>query len=148
MLEHFSLCILAVRAPTGLMVVSTRGNLKVCWKNPPDDHPDGYYITSQPLNSASASSMWLNQSSPGARWVNLSVCVDFGTFTPGQTYEVAVSSLKGNARSQRTSIIHTTGKRNKSNADVSCNCTGDCINYIYIYHLFFFLYVQIHCQCR
>ncbi|XP_026221120.1 LOW QUALITY PROTEIN: phosphatidylinositol phosphatase PTPRQ [Anabas testudineus] len=98
----------AVRAPNGLMVLNTSGNLTVCWKYSPDDCADGYYITSHPLNSPSASPLWINQSSPGARWVNLSICVDLGTFTPGQTYDVGVISMKGNARSQRTNIIHTT----------------------------------------
>ncbi|KAM7396652.1 hypothetical protein PAMP_019678 [Pampus punctatissimus] len=87
---------------------STRGNLTLCWTIPPDDPPD-YYITSHPVNNPSASSLWINKSSPGTLWVNESVCVDLGTFTPGQTYEVGVVALRGNDRSQKTSIIHTTG---------------------------------------
>lgn len=128
------------------MVSSTRGNLTVCWINPLDDRPDGYYITFQPLNSPSDSSLWLNQSSPGASWVNLSICVDLGTFTPGQTYEIGVVSLKGKARSQRTSIIHTTGKRNKNNVDISFNHTDHYMNYLY--DPFVFPCVQIHYQFR
>lgn len=118
------------------MVLNTSGNLTVCWKYSPDDCADGYYITSHPLNSPSASPLWINQSSPGARWVNLSICVDLGTFTPGQTYDVGVISMKGNARSQRTNVIHTTGKRNKNNVDVALDHTGHCIDYIYIIYIF------------
>lgn len=103
----------AVRPPSGLLVMSTRGNLTVCWTSPPDD-PSDYYITSHPLNNPSASSLWINQSSPGAVWVNESLCVDLGTFTPGQTYDIEVVALRGNDRSQRTSIIHTAGTRNKN----------------------------------
>ncbi|XP_026167786.1 phosphatidylinositol phosphatase PTPRQ isoform X3 [Mastacembelus armatus] len=98
----------AVRAPSGLTVLKTRGNVTLCWISPSDDPPDGYYIAFHPLSSRSTSSLWINQSSPGALWVNQSVCVDLGTFTPGQTYDIGVVSLKGQSRSQRTSIIHTT----------------------------------------
>nr|XP_046251054.1 phosphatidylinositol phosphatase PTPRQ isoform X3 [Scatophagus argus] len=98
----------AVRAPAGLMALSTTGNLTVCWTSPPDDPPDGFYITSHPLVYPSPTSLWVNQSSPGAHWVNESVCFNFGTFTPGQTYEIGVVSLRGEDRSKRTSIIHTT----------------------------------------
>ncbi|XP_070763484.1 phosphatidylinositol phosphatase PTPRQ [Enoplosus armatus] len=98
----------AVRAPSGLLVLSTMGNLTVCWTSPPDDPPDGYHITSHPLVYPTPSSLWINQSSPGAHWVNESVCVHLGSFTPGQTYEVGVVSLRGKDRSKRTSIIHTT----------------------------------------
>ncbi|KAM8751980.1 phosphatidylinositol phosphatase PTPRQ [Acanthopagrus schlegelii] len=98
----------AVRAPGGLAVLSATENLTVCWTDPPDDPPDGYYITSHPLIYPTPSPLWLNQSSPGAHWVNESVCVNLGTFTPGQTYEVGVVSLRGNDRSKRTDIIHTT----------------------------------------
>ncbi|XP_008281722.1 phosphatidylinositol phosphatase PTPRQ [Stegastes partitus] len=98
----------AVMAPSGLVVSSLRGNLTVCWTSPPDDPPDGYYLTSQPLNNPTASSLWINQSSSGALWVNESVCVHLGTFTPGQTYEVGVATMRGNDRSERSSIIHTT----------------------------------------
>lgn len=102
-----------MRAPGGLVVLSTTENLTVCWTGPPDDPPDGYYITSHPLIYPSLSPLWLNQSSPGAHWVNESVCVNLGTFTPGQTYEVGVVSLRGKDRSKRTDVKHTTGSRNK-----------------------------------
>ncbi|XP_035497594.2 phosphatidylinositol phosphatase PTPRQ isoform X3 [Scophthalmus maximus] len=98
----------AVRPPSGLLVLSARGNLTVCWTIPPDDPPDGYHITAQPHSNSSASSLWMNQSSPGALGTNQSTCVDLGTFTPGQTYEVEVAALKEKDRSQRTSIMHTT----------------------------------------
>ncbi|XP_032379548.1 phosphatidylinositol phosphatase PTPRQ isoform X1 [Etheostoma spectabile] len=98
----------AVRAPHGLEVLSTTGNLTVCWTSSPDDLPDGYYITSHPLINSAQTSLWINQSSSGAHWVNESVCVNLGTFTPGQTYEVGVVSLRGKDRSKRTCIIHTT----------------------------------------
>ncbi|KAM7414498.1 hypothetical protein PAMA_019354 [Pampus argenteus] len=97
----------AVRPPSDLLVFSTRGNLTLCWTLPPDDPPD-YYITSHPVNKPRASSLLINKSSPGTLWVNESVCVDLGTFTPGQTYDVGVVALRGNDRSQRTSVIHTT----------------------------------------
>ncbi|XP_068168501.1 phosphatidylinositol phosphatase PTPRQ isoform X2 [Antennarius striatus] len=98
----------AVRAPDGLMVSSQTENLTVCWTTPPDDPPDGYYVTSHPLFPSNLTSLWINQSSPGAQRVNQSVCVSFGAFTPGQTYEVGVIALRGKDRSQRTSIRHTT----------------------------------------
>ncbi|XP_067356322.1 phosphatidylinositol phosphatase PTPRQ isoform X2 [Channa argus] len=98
----------AVRPPSGLTVLSTRGNLTACWISPPDDPPDGYYITSHAFSSPSASSLWLNTSSPDEQWINQSICFHLGTFTPGETYEVGVVSLKEKSRSQRTSIIHTT----------------------------------------
>ncbi|KAK2842216.1 hypothetical protein Q5P01_012416 [Channa striata] len=98
----------AVRAPSGLTVLSTRGNLTACWLSPLDDPPDGYYITSRPFTSPSVSTLWLNQSSPDGHWINESICFHLGTVTPGETYEVGVVSRKGNSRSQRTSIIHTT----------------------------------------
>lgn len=110
------LCLSAVRPPSGLLVLSARGNLTVCWTIPPDDPPDGYHITAQPHSNSSASSLWMNQSSPGALGTNQSTCVDLGTFTPGQTYEVEVAALKEKDRSQRTSIMHTTGERNKNSA--------------------------------
>lgn len=119
------LCLLAVRAPGGLVVSSTTGNLTVCWTSPPDDPPDGYYITSHPLIYPTPTSLWINQSSPGAHWVNESVCVNLGSSTPGQTYKVGVVSLRGKDRSKRTSITHTTGKRNKGTAfkEQVCNFT-------------------------
>ncbi|CAK6951123.1 phosphatidylinositol phosphatase PTPRQ [Scomber scombrus] len=97
----------AVRPPSGLLVLSTKENLTVCWTRPPDNPPE-YYITSHPVNNPSASSLWINQCSPGAPCVNESVCVDLGTFTPGQTYDIGVVALRGNDRSQRTSLMHTT----------------------------------------
>ncbi|XP_042351374.1 phosphatidylinositol phosphatase PTPRQ [Plectropomus leopardus] len=98
----------AVTAPSGLEVLSMTGNLTVCWNSLPDDPPDGYYITSNPLIYPTPVSLWVNQSSPGAHWVNESVCVNMGTFTPGHTYEVGVVCVRGKDRSKRTSIIHTT----------------------------------------
>ncbi|KAM3608908.1 uncharacterized protein V6R79_006653 [Siganus canaliculatus] len=98
----------AVRPPDGLMVMSTAGNLTVCWNSSLDDPPDGYYITSRPLIYQTPTSLWLNHSSPGALWVNESVCFNLGVFTPGLSYEVGVVSLRGNDRSERTSTIHTT----------------------------------------
>ncbi|XP_027128956.1 phosphatidylinositol phosphatase PTPRQ [Larimichthys crocea] len=97
-----------MRAPGGLVVMSTAGNLTVCWTSPHDDPPDGYHVTSQPLIYTTPTSLWINQTNPGAHWVNESVCVNLGTFTPGQTYEVGVVSLRGKDRSKKTSIIHTT----------------------------------------
>ncbi|XP_067445742.1 phosphatidylinositol phosphatase PTPRQ [Thunnus thynnus] len=97
----------AVKPPSSLLVLSKRGNLTVCWTSPLEDSPD-YYVTSHPVNNPRASSLWINQSSPGALWVNESVCVDLGKFTPGQTYDIGVVALRGNDRSQRTSIMHTT----------------------------------------
>ncbi|XP_065812716.1 phosphatidylinositol phosphatase PTPRQ [Labrus bergylta] len=100
-----------MEAPCGLAVSSATGTLTACWSSPPDDPPDGYNVTSQPLvdpTSSSRSSLWINQSSPAALWVNESVCVDVGSFTPGQTYEVGVVSLIGKDKSKRTSIKHTT----------------------------------------
>ncbi|XP_034444644.1 phosphatidylinositol phosphatase PTPRQ isoform X3 [Hippoglossus hippoglossus] len=91
----------AVRAPSGLVVLSSRGNLTFCWTRPHGDPPDAYYITAHPLSSPSASSQWINQSSPGGN------CVDLGPFTPGQTYEVGIAALIGRDSSQRTSITHT-----------------------------------------
>lgn len=105
-----------MRAPGGLVVMSTAGNLTVCWTSPHDDPPDGYHVTSQPLIYATPTSLWINQTNPGAHWVNESVCVNLGTFTPGQTYEVGVVSLRGKDRSKKTSIIHTTGERDKDTA--------------------------------
>ncbi|XP_049430343.1 phosphatidylinositol phosphatase PTPRQ isoform X2 [Epinephelus fuscoguttatus] len=98
----------AVRTPSGLEVFSTAGNLTVCWNHPPDDPPDGYYITSHPHIYPAPISLWTNQSSPGVNWLNESVCVNMGTFTPGQTYEVGVVTLRGEDRSKKTSVTHTT----------------------------------------
>ncbi|XP_051239471.1 phosphatidylinositol phosphatase PTPRQ [Dicentrarchus labrax] len=98
----------AVRAPGGLVVLRSTANLTVCWTSPPDDPSDGYYITFHPPINPTPTSLWINQSSPGVQWVNESVCVNLGTFTPGQTYEVGVVSLRGEDRSMKTSIIHTT----------------------------------------
>lgn len=105
-----------MRPPGGLEVLSTKGKLTVCWTSPPDEPPDGYHITSQPLLYSTPNSLWINQSSPGAHWVNQSVCVDLGRFTPGQTYEIGVVSLKGEDRSESTGVKHTTGKRKELDA--------------------------------
>ncbi|KAM9854760.1 phosphatidylinositol phosphatase PTPRQ [Aulostomus maculatus] len=98
----------AVRPPAGLTVLCTRGNLSACWTSPPNDPPDGYYITAHPVSNSSASLQCINRSRPGALWENESVCVDLGTYSPGQTYEVGVVALRGNDKSQKTSIMHTT----------------------------------------
>lgn len=108
------LCLLALRAPTGLVALNTTRDLKVCWTSSPDDPPDGYYVTSHPPIYPNQTSLWINQSSPGENWTRESVCVNLGTFTPGQTYEVSVVCLKGEDRSSSTTIIHTTGKRNNN----------------------------------
>ncbi|XP_029010469.1 phosphatidylinositol phosphatase PTPRQ isoform X2 [Betta splendens] len=98
----------AASPPSGLKVTSATGNLTVCWSHPPDGQPDGYNVTFHPLHSPGAFSLWINQSSPGARRANLSICIDLGTFTPGETYKIGVVSLRGEARSQSTSTMHTT----------------------------------------
>ncbi|XP_061578770.1 phosphatidylinositol phosphatase PTPRQ [Cololabis saira] len=95
----------AVKAPTDLVVFSMRRNLSLCWTITPDHPADGYYITSHLLSNLTTSSLWMNQSS---FWGNESACVDLGTFTPGQTYELGVTALRGNNRSERSSIRHTT----------------------------------------
>lgn len=105
-----------MRPPGGLEVLSTTGNLTVCWTGPPAEPPDGFLITSQPLLYSAPTSLWINQSSPGAHWVNQSVCVDLGRFTPGQTYEIGVVSVKGVDRSESTGVKHTTGKGKKLDA--------------------------------
>lgn len=58
----------------------------------------------------------MNQSSPGVLWVNQSMCANFGRFTPGQTYEIGVVSMKGKNRSESVNVKHTTGKGNKLKA--------------------------------
>ncbi|XP_068595364.1 phosphatidylinositol phosphatase PTPRQ [Brachionichthys hirsutus] len=98
----------AVTAPDGLMASGQNENLTVCWTGPPDDPPDGFYVTSNTLFPPTLTSQWMNQSSSGAQWVNQSVCVSFGMFAPGQTYDIGVVALRGKDRSQRTSIMHTT----------------------------------------
>ncbi|XP_037307184.2 phosphatidylinositol phosphatase PTPRQ [Pungitius pungitius] len=98
----------SVRAPTGLVASNTTGDLTVCWTSSPDDPPDGYYVTSHPPIYPTQTSLWINQSSPGENWARESVCVNLGTFTPGQTYEVSVVSVRGGDRSSSTTIIHTT----------------------------------------
>ncbi|XP_056272982.1 phosphatidylinositol phosphatase PTPRQ [Pseudoliparis swirei] len=98
----------AVTAPSDLLVLNTTGDLTVCWTSSPDDPPDGYYLTIHPPIHPTLTSLWVNQSSPGAHWAHLSVCVNVGTFTPGQTYEIGVVSLRGKDRSNMTSITHTT----------------------------------------
>lgn len=108
-----------MRAPGGLMVLSSTGNLTVCWTTPRDEPPDGYYISSHPSTDPTPASLWINQSRPGAHWVNQSMCVHFGRFTPGQTYDIGVVSVKGRDRSKSTSIKHTTGETVLNNADVT-----------------------------
>ena len=133
-----------MRAPSGLKVLSTTGNLTVCWTD--DDTPDGYYITSHPLIYPTPTSLWINQSSPGSHWVNGSVCVNLGTATPGQTYEVEVVSLRGKDRSKRTRITHTTGKRNSNTFFKGFTMFQVCLKKITIYllHLFFLHIHKIH----
>ncbi|XP_041854149.1 phosphatidylinositol phosphatase PTPRQ [Melanotaenia boesemani] len=97
----------AVKPPSGLVVFSMGTNLSLCWSTPPDDPPDGYYVTSHPLNNLTASVLWINQSSSDALWEDKSICVYLGTFTPGQTYEVGVMALRGNDKSELSSTIHT-----------------------------------------
>ncbi|XP_029991434.1 phosphatidylinositol phosphatase PTPRQ [Sphaeramia orbicularis] len=97
----------AVRAPHGLVVMSSTGNLTVCWSSQHVDPPDGYNITAQTLNKAHVFLLWINHSSPDARWGDETVCVAVDVFTPGQTYEVGVVAVRGNDRSQKTSIVHT-----------------------------------------
>ncbi|KAM6936927.1 phosphatidylinositol phosphatase PTPRQ [Xenentodon cancila] len=98
----------AVKAPTDLVVFSMGRNLSLCWTVTPDHPADGYYITSHLLSNLTIFSLRLNQSSSGDFWGNESACVDLGTFTPGQTYELGVTALRGNDRSERSSIRHTT----------------------------------------
>ncbi|KAM4618263.1 phosphatidylinositol phosphatase PTPRQ [Polymixia lowei] len=98
----------AVSAPSGLEVWSAGENLTACWTSPTNDPPDGYYITSHPLNRPSPTPKWISKSSPGAVWANKSVCVVLGVVTPGQTYKVGVVSQRGEDKSQETSIVHTT----------------------------------------
>lgn len=106
-------CVLAVKAPSGLVVLNAGNrNLTVCCDHPPSDPPDGYFITSHPLNNPTAPLLRLNQSSSDAVWLNGSMCFNLGTFTPGETYEVGVVAVRGNHRSKKASIIHTTGERN------------------------------------
>lgn len=100
-----------MRAPHGLMVMSSSGNLSVCWSSQHADPPDGYNITTQTLNNAHVSLLWINHSSPDAHWGDGTMCVAVDVFTPGQTYEVGVVALRGNDRSQKTSIVHTISKR-------------------------------------
>ncbi|XP_075894107.1 phosphatidylinositol phosphatase PTPRQ isoform X3 [Nelusetta ayraudi] len=97
----------ALRAPDGLVVLSAAGNLTVCWKTPQDGSPDGYYITSDPSLHSTPSSLWLNRSN-GEHWGTEPMCINLGRYTPGQTYEVSVISLKGEDRSERASAQHTT----------------------------------------
>ncbi|XP_047451818.1 phosphatidylinositol phosphatase PTPRQ, partial [Mugil cephalus] len=99
----------AVKAPSGLVVLSPSGNLTVCWTSLPDDPPDGYYLTSQLLSDDSiVYSLGINRSSFEALRVNDSMCAFLGTSTPGQTYRVGVVTLRGNDRSERSSVVHTT----------------------------------------
>lgn len=112
------LCLLAVKPPSDLVALSTRGNLTVCWTGPLHDPPDGYYVTSQALSRPIVSSRWVNASSSGELWTNTSVCVNLGAFVPGHTYDVAVVALRGNDRSEGSRITHTTGQRPKNSAQV------------------------------
>lgn len=143
-------------------MLSTTGNLTVCWTGPPDEPPDGYHITSQPLLYSTPTSLWINQSSPGARWVNQSVCVDLGGFTPGQTYEIGVVSVKGEDRSESTGVKHTTGKREKSDAlfarqvqsfiqpisQLVIQNSEHVLSQYVVFSLFLPLHVQTQCQFR
>lgn len=141
------MCLLALKAPGGLLVFSSRGNLTVCWSHPPDNHPDGYHVTKNPLGSPTISSLWINQSSPGVLWINESMCIDLGALTPGQTYEVGVIALKGNERSQWSSIIHTTGERNRNAIINNVDAFSSLILYNPLSPLLF-LFIQIPNQFR
>ncbi|CAG5958075.1 unnamed protein product, partial [Menidia menidia] len=98
----------AVKSPTGLVVVSTHGNLSVCWNIPPGDPPDGYYATFHPINPPISSLLWENQSISPTFWVEESICTLLGSYIPGQTYEINVTAVKNNDRSESSSVIHTT----------------------------------------
>lgn len=120
-----------LQAPGGLVVLSTGGNLTVCWTTPLDGSPDGYYITSLPQVYHTPTTLWLNQSISSVHLVNQSTCIDLGKFIPGQTYEVRVVSLKGNDRSKATSIIHTTGKPNNLDAQPGLLVFARLIHFIF-----------------
>ncbi|MEQ2254639.1 hypothetical protein ILYODFUR_005761, partial [Ilyodon furcidens] len=98
----------AVKPPADLDMISVNDSLSVCWIVPPSDPPDAYYVTTQSFNSPTASSLWINDSSFGGLRKDEFICVNLGTFTPGHTYEVAVVAMRGNDRSERSTIIHTT----------------------------------------
>ncbi|KAM9377392.1 phosphatidylinositol phosphatase PTPRQ [Pholidichthys leucotaenia] len=98
----------AVEAPHDLVVSSTQRTLTVCWTRSPDDPADGYYVTYHTLKNPVASSLWINQSSSGVLWLNVSMCANLGTFIPGQTYKVGIVTLRGNDRSESSSVIYTT----------------------------------------
>ncbi|KAF6738160.1 Phosphatidylinositol phosphatase PTPRQ [Oryzias melastigma] len=94
----------AVKPPADLVVFSKGEHLSACWTNPLEDPPDGYYITSHPVDNPTASSLWVNLSYSGD---DKNMCVQLGTFKPGQTYEVGVTAVRGKDRSDKTSIKHT-----------------------------------------
>ncbi|XP_056138465.1 phosphatidylinositol phosphatase PTPRQ [Lampris incognitus] len=98
----------AVSAPSGLVVRSKARNLTACWNNPSDDRPDGYYVTPRPLNHPYPTTLWINESSPSALWGNKSVCIVLSMLTPGQTYKVGVVSVRGEDKSQESSVVFTT----------------------------------------
>ncbi|CAB1313741.1 unnamed protein product, partial [Coregonus sp. 'balchen'] len=62
------------------------------------ERPDGYYVRLHPLN----------QARPRELWVNKSRCVVLGMFSPGQTYELGVASVRGGNKSQEISTTYTT----------------------------------------
>ncbi|XP_023811637.1 phosphatidylinositol phosphatase PTPRQ isoform X3 [Oryzias latipes] len=92
----------ALKPPADLFVFSKGENLSACWTNPLEDPPDGYHITSHPVDDPIASSLWSYSGDDNK------MCAQLGTFTPGQTYEVGVTAVRGKDRSEKTSIRHTT----------------------------------------
>ncbi|KAM6960599.1 phosphatidylinositol phosphatase PTPRQ [Aplochiton taeniatus] len=97
----------ALSSPRDLAVWSADTNLTVCWSHPPTDPPDGFLLTSRPLAQPRPAALWVNESSAGASWTDVSVCVALDKLTPGQTYRVAVASVRGGDRSRDTSALHT-----------------------------------------
>lgn len=89
------------------MAESSTKNLTVCWTTQLADPPDAYDITSHSLDNPGGKSTLIRHGSPEALWENTAVCISLGAFTPGQTYNIGVVALKGNDRSQKTSILHT-----------------------------------------
>ncbi|TMS05999.1 Phosphatidylinositol phosphatase PTPRQ [Larimichthys crocea] len=101
-----------MRAPGGLVVMSTAGNLTVCWTSPHDDPPDGYHVTSQPLIYATPTSLWINQTNPANVTVRMMIRVfghiipvlqvqkvfsqsaTFSSLAPGRLYHFAVRTEK------------------------------------------------------
>lgn len=100
-----------MKPPADLVVFSKGEHLSACWTNPLEDPPDGYYITSHPVDNPTASSLWVNLSYSGD---DKNMCVQLGTFKPGQTYEVGVTAVRGKDRSDKTSIKHTAGNITKT----------------------------------